>query len=92
MELARAGSLEKYLRSSSEPLEHALQVAFLHDVARGMGFLHRKGILHRDLKSADVLSFANDRLKICDFVLSKIKTVSSSRSNAVGTTQWMSPE
>ncbi|CAM9780862.1 unnamed protein product, partial [Ectocarpus sp. 13 AM-2016] len=94
IELASGGSLWNYLHSSSEPLSHALQTAFLYDIARGMSFLHSKGVLHRDLKSANVLVFENRRLKLCDFGLSKIKTESSSRSKrgAVGTAQWMSPE
>ncbi|CAB1099821.1 unnamed protein product [Ectocarpus sp. CCAP 1310/34] len=94
VELASGGSLQHYLYSTTVPLAHALQTAFLYDVARGMSFLHAKGILHRDLKSANVLMFANSRLKLCDFGLSKVKTDLSSRSThgAVGTTQWMSPE
>lgn len=94
VELASGGSLQQYLYSASDPLAHALQTAFLYDVARGMAFLHVKGILHRDLKSANVLMFASGRLKLCDFGLSKVKTDLSSRSTrgAVGTAQWMSPE
>eukprot|EP00903_Cladosiphon_okamuranus_P009162 g8755.t1 len=94
IELAEGGSLQDYLYSTPEPLEHALQTAFLFDIASGMSFLHSKGILHRDLKSANVLMFANRRLKLCDFGLSKVKSESSSRSKrgAVGTAQWMSPE
>lgn len=94
MEFAGEGSLWQCLHSAREPLAHPLQVAFLFDIARGMSFLHKKGILHRDLKSANVLVFANRRLKLCDFGLSKIKAESSSRSakGSVGTSQWMSPE
>ncbi|CAM9139464.1 unnamed protein product [Ectocarpus sp. 4 AP-2014] len=94
VELASGGSLRQYLRLTNEPLAHALQTAFLFDIARGMWFLHKKGILHRDLKSANVLIFANGRLKLCDFGLSKIMAESSSRSiqGAVGAEQWMSPE
>ncbi|CAN0566632.1 unnamed protein product, partial [Ectocarpus sp. 12 AP-2014] len=94
IELASGGSLWEYLHSTSEPLPHALQTAFLYDIARGMLFLHTKGVLHRDLKSANVLVFENRRLKLSDFGLSKIKTESSNRSKrgAVGTAQWMSPE
>ncbi|CAN0534157.1 unnamed protein product, partial [Ectocarpus sp. 12 AP-2014] len=94
VELASGGSLQQYLHSAIDPLGHALQAAFLYDIARGMTFLHGKGILHRDLKSANVLMFTNGRLKLCDFGLSKVKTDLSSRSTrgAVGTTQWMSPE
>lgn len=94
VELARGGSLWQYLHSTREPLTHGQQAAFLYDIARGMSFLHKKGILHRDLKSANVLMFANDRLKLCDFGLSKVKEESASRSKggAVGTIQWLSPE
>eukprot|EP00752_Nemacystus_decipiens_P017025 g15243.t1 len=94
VELASGGSLWQYLHSTREPLPHAQQTAFLYDIARGMSFLHKKGILHRDLKSANVLVFANHRLKLCDFGLSRIKEESSSRSKAgaVGTFQWLSPE
>lgn len=94
IELACGGSLQDFLHATTEPLVFALQAAFLYDIARGMSFLHRKGILHRDLKSANVLMYPNYRLKLCDFGLSKIKTDISSRSTrgAIGTTQWMSPE
>ena len=94
MEYASEGSLWQYLHSARDPLAHPLQAAFLFDIARGMSFLHMKGILHRDLKSANVLVFANRRLKLCDFGLSKIKAESSSHSarGSVGTSQWMSPE
>ncbi|CBJ28561.1 conserved unknown protein [Ectocarpus siliculosus] len=89
VELASGGSLRQYLRSTNEPLAHALQTAFLFDIARGMWFLNKKGTLHRDLKSANVLIFANGRLKLCDFGLSKIMAESSSRSiqGAVGAEQ-----
>ncbi|CAM9316537.1 unnamed protein product [Scytosiphon promiscuus] len=93
IELASGGSLRQYLHSSSEPLAHALQAAFLYDIARGMSFLHSRGILHRDLKSANVLMFDNGRLKLCDFGLSKVKTESSKTGGgAAGTVPWMAPE
>ncbi|CAM9918327.1 unnamed protein product, partial [Scytosiphon promiscuus] len=94
MEYASEGSLWQYLHSERVPLAHALQTAFVFDIARGMLFLHNKGICHRDLKSANVLVFTNRHLKLCDFGLSKVKTESSSASSgrAVGTPQWMSPE
>lgn len=93
MECAAEGSLERYLRSEKMPLAHPRQVAFLRDVACGMWFLHGKKILHRDLKSANVLIFAGFRLKLCDFGLSKIKNSSSTANRgSVGTLQWMSPE
>lgn len=91
MELAPGGSLDKYLLKDSRPLGIALQVAFLYDIARGMNFLHEEGILHRDLKSANVLMFENSRLKLCDFGLAKVKEESSGLTG-IGTAQWMAPE
>ncbi|CAM9452570.1 unnamed protein product [Ectocarpus sp. 4 AP-2014] len=93
VELASGGSLQKCLHSASDPLGHALQAAFLYGIARGMTFLHVKGMLHRD-PEPNVLMFANGRLKLCDFGLSKVKIDLSSRSTRgdVGTIQGMSPE
>ncbi|CAN0355048.1 unnamed protein product, partial [Ectocarpus sp. 13 AM-2016] len=94
VEFASEGSLRQYLSSTNEPLAHALQTAFLFDIARGMWYLHKKGIWHRDLKSANVLIFANGRLKLCDFGLSKIMAESSKRSiqGAVGAEQWIAQQ
>ena len=94
MELAPGGSLHTYLYSASELLPHPLQVAFLYDVARGMRYMHRRNILHRDLKSANVLMYPHGRLKLCDFGLSKRKTGISRRSSleVMEAWQWMSPE
>lgn len=93
MEHARKGSLDQYLRRGSSDLDPALQVAFLSDIASGMCFLHRRRILHRDLKSQNVLVFDQDRLKLCDFGLAKV-TGGSVASTGVGrgTVAWMAPE
>lgn len=80
VEFASGGSLQQYSHSASGPIAHALQPAFLYDIARGMSLLHSKRILHRDLKSANCLMFPNGRLKLCDFGMSKVKTDFSSTS------------
>ncbi|CAI7814595.1 unnamed protein product [Closterium sp. NIES-53] len=65
------------------------------DVAKGMNYLHccNPPIVHRDLKSQNLLVDKNWVVKVCDFGLSKIKhqTYLSSRT-AAGTPEWMAPE
>lgn len=89
-----SGNLRDYLHRLDKPLSYAMQAALLYDIARGMKYLHDMNVLHRDLKSANVLVFTNDRLKLCDFGLAKLKgdgaTITSHRG--IGTVQWMPPE
>jgi serine/threonine protein kinase len=63
------------------------------DIARGLHYLHNQGVLHRDLKSANVLIDDTWRAKLTDFGLSKIQSASimtiNERSHAI---QWMAPE
>ena len=61
-------------------------------VASGMNYLHESGIMHRDLKSPNVLLDENLLPKICDFGLSRTHSLASSMTKAVGTPQWMAPE
>ncbi|KAK3256548.1 hypothetical protein CYMTET_34320 [Cymbomonas tetramitiformis] len=64
----------------------------LHQTCTGMAFLHsfQPPILHRDLKSSNVLVDTGLRCKICDFGLSRSQ--GSSMTNTLGTVQWSSPE
>nr|KAJ0227052.1 hypothetical protein LSAT_V11C100020690 [Lactuca sativa] len=72
---------------------HRLKMAF--DVAKGMNYLHKRNppIVHRDLKSPNLLVDKNYTVKVSDFGLSRLKanTFLSSKS-AAGTPQWMAPE
>ncbi|CAK9191814.1 unnamed protein product [Sphagnum troendelagicum] len=63
-------------------------------IAEGMAYLHKQGIMHRDLKSLNVLVVAQSRpiqVKIADFGISKYINTPSERG-AVGTGFWRAPE
>mmetsp|Transcript_21928 Transcript_21928/g.43922 ORF Transcript_21928/g.43922 Transcript_21928/m.43922 type:complete len:984 (-) Transcript_21928:52-3003(-) len=62
--------------------------------ARGMCYLHSgcPPVLHRDLKSANILLDESYTAKLADFGLSRLKAVRSGMTGNCGTVQWMAPE
>ncbi|KAG7443780.1 uncharacterized protein BT62DRAFT_995815 [Guyanagaster necrorhizus] len=68
---------------------------FMHEVAKGMAYLHSKGVLHGDLKASNVL--VDDRLRcvISDFGQSEMKSEAFRISGTPlphGTLRWQAPE
>lgn len=63
------------------------------DAARGMSYLHSfdPPLLHRDLKSQNLLLTDKFRTKLCDFGLSRVKSMTKTMSR-IGTVQWVAPE
>jgi chitin elicitor receptor kinase 1 len=76
------------------------RTAMALEIARGMNFLHIQSppIIHRDLKSANVLVDNNYHCKIIDFGLAKVKQLSSQctsqprKESAAGTLAFTAPE
>jgi serine/threonine protein kinase len=92
MELMPKGSLYDLLRNNQPlPLKIRLQIAL--DTALGLKDLHDYCILHRDLKSMNILLDDRLRAKLADFGLAKVKYETCSQSSvAKGTVLWMAPE
>jgi serine/threonine-protein kinase len=85
---------ERLERERRLPLEDALQVT--HDVAAALGYAHRRGVLHRDVKPENIL-LAGGRALVADFGLARaIGAADSKKLTAtgvvVGTVYYMSPE
>ncbi|XP_061952877.1 probable serine/threonine-protein kinase SIS8 isoform X2 [Populus nigra] len=89
------GSLYRLLHRPNSQLDERRRLRMAFDAARGMNYLHNctPMIVHRDLKSPNLLVDKNWVVKVCDFGLSRMKhsTFLSSRSTA-GTAEWMAPE
>ncbi|XP_026870201.1 protein kinase Npk isoform X2 [Electrophorus electricus] len=94
-EYASGGSLYEYLSSAdSEEMDMGQVMTWAVDIAKGMHYLHAEApvkVIHRDLKSRNVVLTADNVLKICDFGASKFLSHTTHMS-LVGTFPWMAPE
>jgi mitogen-activated protein kinase 1/3 len=45
---------------------------FLYQIIRGLNYVHKSGVLHRDLKPRNLLVNSNCDLRICDFGLARV--------------------
>lgn len=89
------GSLYRIIHRPHCQIDEKRRIKMALDVAKGMNCLHTSipTIVHRDLKSPNLLVDEDWNVKVCDFGLSRLKhnTFLSSKSTA-GTPEWMAPE
>ncbi|KAK9060622.1 hypothetical protein SSX86_021328 [Deinandra increscens subsp. villosa] len=92
-EYAKGGSVRQFLtkrQNRSVPLKLAVKQAL--DVARGMEYVHAFGLIHRDLKSDNLLISADKSIKIADFGVARIEVQTEGMTPETGTYRWMAPE
>jgi eukaryotic-like serine/threonine-protein kinase len=95
MELCDGGSLASRIEAGG-PLEPGALVPIIVSVAAALGELHRRGLIHRDVKPANIL-FTGGRPKLADFGLAKsgaglgLDTLTAP-GTAIGTPAYMAPE
>ncbi|KAI3968757.1 hypothetical protein MKX01_028907 [Papaver californicum] len=89
------GSLYQLLRRNTARLDWRRRALMAVDIAHGMNYLHRckPPIVHRDLKSSNLLVDKNWNVKVGDFGLSRFKhSTYLTTKMGKGTPQWMAPE
>ncbi len=72
---------------------HALVLKLLRQAAEGLDYAHSQGVIHRDVKPANLLITSDGRLKITDFGVAKLVSHTMTMTGTVlGSPFYMSPE
>ena len=92
MEYVEGETLRDRIREG--PLEPGEALRVIRQVAAGLGEAHGKGIIHRDIKSANIMVTPKGQAKVMDFGLAKLRGGSSltKSQTTLGTVAYMSPE
>ncbi|KAF9157577.1 hypothetical protein DFQ26_008594 [Actinomortierella ambigua] len=81
MDYAEGGSLTAAILRRR--LDWPAKQRIAQEIVRGLEYMHSENVLHRDLKSGNVLLTRHLEVKLCDFGLATVKTTTSSRSLGV---------
>ena len=92
MEHCAGGSVSTLMRPTKGLAEKWI-IPVLREVAEAVYWVHKQGIIHRDIKCANVLLTEAGRVQLCDFgVAAILETKFDKRRTITGTLQWMAPE
>jgi non-specific serine/threonine protein kinase len=85
-------SVKDTIASGRLKLDEALHIAI--QVAEGLHEAHEKGIIHRDIKSANIMATEDGQVRILDFGLAKLsgETMLAKTGTTLDTVAYMSPE
>jgi serine/threonine-protein kinase len=92
MEYIAGQELKKRINNSPMPADKATDIAI--QIAKGLQAAHNAGVVHRDIKSTNIMITGDDQIKIMDFGLAKVQGVAgvTKEGTTLGTITYMSPE
>ena len=90
MEFLEGQPLDKILDRGSIPLPRAC--AMVAEIACALGAAHRKGVIHGDVKPANVLVTDDGRVKLMDFGMARLASHDSGATPLLGTPAYWCPE
>ncbi len=97
MEFIEGGTLKTHLenlaqRGESLPISEAVRI--IHEIGEALSYAHKRSMIHRDVKPANVMLDSSGRVILTDFGIAKILTGPSHTATGatIGTPSYMSPE
>lgn len=94
MQFLEGTDLETLIKSPDWDVEFNIfrKLDIVIQVCRGLGYAHNKGVIHRDVKPANVMILPDGTAKIVDFGIARIGETTSTSVVIVGTAPYMAPE
>jgi serine/threonine protein kinase len=96
MEYVEGKTLEEYIQTVSGPIPEIKAIPLFSQVLDGFAYAHEQGVIHRDVKPANLMVTAREKIKILDFGIAKLLSQQSSTLTQtgvkMGTVLYMSPE
>ncbi|KAI9717479.1 MAG: hypothetical protein M1828_007179 [Chrysothrix sp. TS-e1954] len=90
LEYCENGSLHSICKNFGKFPEN-LVALYMAQVLHGLIYLHEQGVIHRDIKGANILTTKEGLVKLADFGVAT-KVTGPSEASVVGTPYWMAPE
>jgi serine/threonine protein kinase len=96
MEYVEGKTLEEYIQTVSGPIPEIRAIPLFAQVLEGFAYAHEQGVVHRDVKPANIMVTAREKIKILDFGIAKLlsqKLQTLTQTGVkMGTVLYMSPE
>ncbi|XP_022998374.1 MAP3K epsilon protein kinase 1-like isoform X1 [Cucurbita maxima] len=94
LEYVENGSFANIIKPNKfGPFPESLVALYISQVLEGLVYLHEQGVIHRDIKGANILTTKEGLVKLADFgVATKLTEADVNTHSVVGTPYWMAPE
>ncbi|CAN6449406.1 unnamed protein product [Victoria cruziana] len=92
LEFVHPGSITKVIQESGGSLSEAVVQRYTRHILLGLAYLHSKGVVHRDIKGANLLVNNLGVVKLADFGMAKYLSGHPTPLSLKGSPYWMAPE
>ena len=88
IEYVENGSLAQIVKKFGGSFPETLVAIYISQVLKGLSYLHTQGVIHRDIKGANILATKDGLIKLADFGVATKINDSKKSDSVVGTPYW----